>query len=143
MTQRARGAYIATICQPKSSFDLSVAAQVTDIQETDAKQLNKRIQQQIDNLTRGLTFVLLEMDSLSLLVFTDASFANNKDLSSQISFVIILTDQNQSANILYQSSIKCKRVTCSILASKLYALAYGFDIRAAIKSTIQKIIQLD
>jgi hypothetical protein len=31
MAQRARGAYIATVCQPKSSFDLSVAAQVTDI----------------------------------------------------------------------------------------------------------------
>jgi hypothetical protein len=25
--QRARGAYIATICQPKAAFDLSVAAQ--------------------------------------------------------------------------------------------------------------------
>jgi hypothetical protein len=34
------------------------------------------------------------MNSLSLLVFTDASFANNKDLSSQIGFVIILIDRN-------------------------------------------------
>jgi hypothetical protein len=25
--QRARGAYVATICQPEASFDLSVAAQ--------------------------------------------------------------------------------------------------------------------
>jgi hypothetical protein len=30
---------------------------------------------------RGLTFMPLDMSSLSLLVFTDASFANNKDLS--------------------------------------------------------------
>jgi hypothetical protein len=44
MAQRAKGAYIATICQPESSFNLSIAAQVIDIQETDAKQLNKRIQ---------------------------------------------------------------------------------------------------
>jgi hypothetical protein len=29
---------------------------------------------------RGLTFVPLDMKSLSLLVFTDASFTNNKDL---------------------------------------------------------------
>jgi hypothetical protein len=36
----------------------------------------------------------LDMNSLSLLVFIDASFANNKDLSSQIGFVIILTDHN-------------------------------------------------
>jgi hypothetical protein len=36
----------------------------------------------------------LDMNSLSLLIFTDASFANNKDLSSQIGFVIILIDRN-------------------------------------------------
>jgi hypothetical protein len=143
VAQRARGAYIATVCQPESSYDLSFAAQVTDPQEADVKQLNKRIQWQIDNAARGLTFVPLDLNSLSLLVFTDASFANNKDLSSQIGFVIVLTDRNQSANVLHWSSIKCKRVTRSVLASELYALAHGFDIGAAIKSTIQRILQLE
>ena len=94
MAQRARGAYIATVCQPESAFNLSFAAQVTDLQEANIKQLNKRIQWQIDNPTRGLTFVPLDINSLSLLIFTDASFANNKDLSSQIGFVIVLTDRN-------------------------------------------------
>jgi hypothetical protein len=36
----------------------------------------------------------LDLDSLSLLVFIDASFTNNKDLLSQIGFVIILIDYN-------------------------------------------------
>jgi hypothetical protein len=45
--------------------------------------------------------VPLDINSLSLLVFIDASFTNNKDLSSQIGFIIILTDRNQSANILH------------------------------------------
>ena len=78
----------------------------------------------------------LDISSLSLLIFIDAFFANNKDLLLQISFVIILTDWNQSANILHWSLIKCKRVTRSVLASKLYALAHGFDIGAVIKLTI-------
>jgi hypothetical protein len=43
---------------------------------------------------RGLTFIPLDINSLSLLVFTDASFTNNKDLLSQIGFIIILTDCN-------------------------------------------------
>jgi hypothetical protein len=43
----------------------------------------------------------LDISSLSLLVFIDASFTNNKDLLSQIGFIIILIDQNQSANILH------------------------------------------
>jgi len=76
-------------------------------------------------------------------IFTDASFANNKDLSSQIGYVIVLTDRNHSANIIHWSSIKCKRVTRSVLASELYGLAHGFDIGAAIKSTIQNILQLE
>ena len=85
----------------------------------------------------------LDINSLSLLVFTDASFANNKDLSSQIGLVIVFIDRNQSVNILHWSSIKYKQVTRSVLASELYALAHGFDIGAAIKSTIQKILQLE
>ena len=77
------------------------------------------------------------------MIFTDASFANNKDLSLQIGYVIVLTDRNHSANIIHWSSIKCKRVTRSVLASELYGLAHGFDIGAAIKSTIQNILQLE
>jgi hypothetical protein len=50
----------------------------------------------------------LDMSSLSLLVFTDASFTNNKDLLLQIGFVIALTDRNQFINILHWSLIKCK-----------------------------------
>jgi hypothetical protein len=36
----------------------------------------------------------LDINSLSLLVFTNTSFANNKDLLSQIGFIIILIDHN-------------------------------------------------
>jgi hypothetical protein len=43
VAQRARGAYITMVCQPKSLYDLSFIAQVTDPQEADIKQLNKRI----------------------------------------------------------------------------------------------------
>jgi hypothetical protein len=143
VAQRARGAYIATVCQPEAAFDLAFAAQTTDPQKDDIKLLNKRIQWQMDNLTRGLTFIPLDVHSLNLIVFTDASFANNKDFSSQIGFVIVLTDRNRTANIIHWSSIKCKRVTRSVLASELYALAHGFDIGAAIKSTIQHILQID
>src|SRR2546421_12328507 len=97
----------------------------------------------MDNLTKGLTFIPLNIHSLNLIIFTDASFANNKDLSSQIGFVIILTDQNQTTNIIHWSLIKCKRVTRSVLASELYALAHGFNIGAVIKLTIQKILGID
>jgi hypothetical protein len=140
VAQRARGSYIASVCQPEATFDLSFAAQVINPNKEDAKHLNKRLQWQIDNPTRGLRFVPLDQDSLQLIVFTDASFAGNKDLSSQIGFVIVLADTNNRANILHWSSIKCKRITRSVLAAELYAMAHSFDKGMVIKTTIEKIL---
>jgi len=90
-----------------------------------------------------LKFVKLDVNTLQLLAFIDASFANNKDLSLQISYVLVLADALNKANIVHWSSVKCKRVTWSVLALELYSRAYGFDIGAAIKSTVDKILQID
>jgi hypothetical protein len=143
VAQRARGAYIASVCQPEASFDLSFAAQTTTPDEDDIKLLNKRLKWQIENPSRGLKFVPLQRDKLKLLVFTDASFANNKDLSSQIGALIALADDSNHANTLHWTSVKCKRVTRSVLASELYAMVLGFDIAGAIKATIDKILTIN
>ena len=58
----------------------------------------------------------------------------------QISYVIILANVTKKANIIYWSLIKCKKVTRSVLASKLYRIAYGFNIAVAIKSTVDKVL---
>jgi hypothetical protein len=42
--QRVKNAYIITMTQSKAAFDLSLAAQVTNSKEEDAKRLNKRLQ---------------------------------------------------------------------------------------------------
>ena len=87
----------------------------------------------------GLTFVQLDVTTLRIVAFTDSSFANNKDLSSQIGYVIVLADAQNNANIIHWQSVKCRRVTRSVLASELYALSLGFDVAATIKSTLDQI----
>ncbi|KAE8549770.1 hypothetical protein EYB25_008294 [Talaromyces marneffei] len=108
----------------------------------DIKALNKRLQWQIDNPERGLRFVELDVQTLRLIAFVDASFANNKDYSSQLGYVIVLADEANNANILHWSSTKCKRITRSVLGSETYALANGFDAAAAIKSTLTQLLHL-
>ena len=54
--------------------------------------------------------------------------------------MIILIDIIGKANIIYWSSTKYKRVTKSILAIKLYRIAHSFNITAAIKLTINKML---
>ena len=58
-----------------------------------------------------MKFVKLDINTLQLLVFINASFANNKDLSLQIGYILVLADAIKKANIIYWSSVKYKRVT--------------------------------
>jgi hypothetical protein len=44
VAQQARGAYVASICQLETSFDLSLAAQSIKISSKDITTLNKRLQ---------------------------------------------------------------------------------------------------
>ncbi len=46
VTQRARGAYIATMTQSEVNFDFFLTVQVINFKEEDAKRLNKRLQWQ-------------------------------------------------------------------------------------------------
>lgn len=88
----------------------------------------------------GLNFVKLDVNTLRIYAFVDASFANNKDLTSQIGYVMVLADAAGNANVLHWQSVKCKRVTRSVLASELYALVLGFDIGATLKATSSQIL---
>ena len=73
------------------------------------------------------------------MIFTNSSFVNNKDLSSQIEYVIVLTDAQDNANIIHWQSIKCRRVIRSVLVSELYVLFLKFDVAIIIKFTMIQI----
>jgi hypothetical protein len=91
--QRARGAYIATTCQPMASFDLSVAAQILDPEKKDIAKLNKRIEWQKRNVNLGLDFIPIDLTTIKLFAIMDALFANNRDLSLQIGYTIVLGNE--------------------------------------------------
>ncbi|KJZ69915.1 hypothetical protein HIM_10700 [Hirsutella minnesotensis 3608] len=145
--QRARGSYIASICQPEASFDVSIAAQAQTPDDNDCKALNKRLQWQIDHQERGLTYKPIDLATAKLLIFTDGSFANNKDLSSQLGYVIVLANETDhkekefriNGNIIHWSSTKCKRITRSVLASEIYGMVNGFDIGISVSTTLKMI----
>lgn len=145
--QRARGAYIASICQPEASFDLSIAAQHQDPTKEDIKALNKRLIWQSANLHRGLTYIPFDLAKAKLFVFVDGSFANNKDFSSQLGYEIVLAIEDSDyhenntftiiGNIVHWSSTKSKRVTRSVLASEVYGMVSGVDMAIVLGTTLQ------
>ncbi|EFQ92023.1 hypothetical protein PTT_10975, partial [Pyrenophora teres f. teres 0-1] len=52
------------------------------------KALNKRLKWQMENIDRSLRYITVNLREAKLMVFVDGSFANNKDLSSQLGFVL-------------------------------------------------------
>jgi hypothetical protein len=103
--------------------------------------LNKRLNWQIINQSRDLKYVRLNQTSLRLVIFIDSFFVNNSDLFSQIDYVICLADDTH-ANILHWSSIECKRVTRSVLATELFAMIHDFDVDSILKSTLIKMLDV-
>jgi hypothetical protein len=100
----------------------------------------------MEYLGRGITYIPLELATAKLFVFINSSFANNKDLSSQIRYVIILANKIAGldkftirGNLIYWSSTKSKKITRSMLASKIYGMITGVDIVYTISSTLKLI----
>lgn len=109
--------------------------------------MNERLQWQVDNKLQGLKFFGLDLHTAKIYVFVDGSSAGNRYLSSQIGFVIVLGNEVGNdgncfilqGNILDLTSVKCRRVTKSVLASELYGMVGGIDVSIAIKTTLDKV----
>ena len=106
--------------------------------------LNKRLKWQMKNIDRGIKYIALDLKQVKLSVFIDGSFVNNKDYSSQISYLIILINETEGTNkfiikenLIHYSSIKSKRVTKSVLAFKIYRIVKGVNIAITINITIK------
>ena len=94
-----------------------------------------------------MRYIPLDLATAKIMVFTDGLFANNKNLNSQIGFVLMIINEEANDNIyfiiygnlVYWSSTKYKRITRSVLASEIYGMANGFDTALSV-STILGII---
>ena len=98
------------------------------------------------NMDRGIKYIALDLEQVKLFIFIDGSPINNKDFSSQISYLIILTNKTKGTdefiikeNLIYYSSTKSKRVTRSVLASKIYGMVKGVNIAITINTIIKMI----
>lgn len=146
LDERARSSYVSAVCRPESSFCFCFASHITQPNVKDLKQLNKVIYFCRSNLNRGLKFVPLDLQSLSMAVFIETVFAINRDMSSQLGFVVVLMNKYNRANIVQYVSRKAKRMTKTVLASKLFSMVDGFyvsfTIRLALNGMLCRVVSL-
>lgn len=62
-----------------------------------------------------------------MIVLSDASFANEVVMKSQLGFVILLADGHKVTNTVHYCSTRCHRVSQSVMDSELHALVHAFD----------------
>lgn len=72
--------------------------------------------------------------------YSDASYGRNIDLTSQVGYIIFLSDKCDKFQPLYWSSHKAKQVTRSVLRNVMMAFSNAFDMAFSIKVEFEIII---
>lgn len=132
--------------RPDCLFEVSQLAQVTD-QAFDKNpatyilRINRATAYAINNHTT-LHIPPLDIDTLKVIGFSDGSFANNADLTSQLGYIIFLGDNTGRVAPIQFKSYKAKRVTRSAMASEVIAFSdmsdYAITLAMELNSLLNK-----
>lgn len=88
----------------------------------------------------GLWFPKLDLNSLYIVVYSDASYNSTPEHKSQLGYVISLLDSNHRCNTLQSTFYKSCRVIRSSLASETIAFVDAFDISLILEHDLQSIL---
>ncbi len=140
-SMRMRLAWLANT-RPDLLFEISQLAQITlerfkESARAHWKRLNLAIRYAHVNVT-SLKFPKLDMESLRIVGYSDAAFANNYDLKSQLGRIILLMDDSDTAIPIVYKSYKSRRVARSVLSAEVIAFADVFDHALALKSQLEQ-----
>jgi hypothetical protein len=134
-SNNALAAFAAHGTRPDLLIYVALFSQITErrYKKSDRKRFNQFVKLCEDTSNRRMNFVGLNMDTMHIAVFVDASFATNWDGSSQLGILVCLRDAHARCNVLHVTSVKSKRVARSSLAAEIFAMLDGFDIGFVLK----------
>ena len=138
---RGRIAYIASCTRPDLAYHAAHMSHITsdNITDTDINFLNSAVRKA--NEHRHIVLPKLDLKSLYVVGYADAGFANNRDLSSQLGFIVLLKDKADNAAIIHYGSWKCHRVTRSVLGAEIYAFSHCLDFVLALAQYLSTILK--
>ena len=142
-SMRMRLAWLANT-RPDCLFEISQLAQVTEDRftregATVLRRLNKATKYATDNQV-AIKIPRLDKDSIRVVGFSDASFANNYDLSTQLGHICLLVDKHANAVPIDFKSYKSRRVVRSAMAGEVIAFSDLFDRAATLAAEIGDIL---
>lgn len=104
--------------------------------EAEFKNLSSLIELCRDSSQNCLKYVSQDLQASTVGIFVYAEFATNKDMTSQFGFMMVLIDKSFDAIRIHYRSIKSKRLTRSVSASKRFAMVQGFDVCSTMRLSL-------
>ena len=140
-SMRMRLAWLANT-RPDCLHEIAQLAQVSsEVFEAEKKQcikrLNRAVKYAINNRT-PLRIKKLDPESVRIVGFSDASFAGNRDLSSQLGYIILLVDKHNNCVPLMFKSYKARRVTRSAMAAEVIAFSDMADAAVTLSKEVER-----
>lgn len=141
-SSRAKISWI-TLTRPEISVNTSFFAQVTEsiFSEKHIVLFNRTVKYLQASKERGLNYKKLDKESLYLKIYSDSSFANAKDMKSQLGYIILLCDKHGKCNVIHYKSYKSRRMARSVLGAETYAFADAFDQAYMLKHDLERIMK--
>ena len=141
---RAKLAWIV-YTRPDICASIAKLAQVTlEIFEKDAEKYTKTIVSLIKYVQSNplkMSYPKLDLESLSIRAYSDASHASNFDGSSQLGYIVVLRDKHSRFSILQFKSAKCHRITKSAMAAETCAFVEAFDVAWTMKYELELLLK--
>ncbi len=72
--------------------------------------------------------------------FSDASFANDYDLTSQLGHIVFITDGEGNAAPIQFKSYKARCVTHSVMAAEVIAFSDAFDVGYTLATELSSLL---
>ena len=141
MSYRGQSVYISICTRPDITYALKQLTRTkpSEADDPDFKRLDQIFKRLKENQYE-LRYGNVDLKTAEVLVFSNRSFANNKDLFSQNGYIILLLNEKHNCSILSWSFTKFKRVTTSVLAAELYAIAHVYDAGFIMAYTVGKLL---
>eukprot|EP00173_Palmaria_palmata_P003376 Plantae.Rhodophyta-Palmaria_palmata.ctg3529.p1 GENE.Plantae.Rhodophyta-Palmaria_palmata.ctg3529~~Plantae.Rhodophyta-Palmaria_palmata.ctg3529.p1 ORF type:complete len:177 (+),score=14.17 Plantae.Rhodophyta-Palmaria_palmata.ctg3529:593-1123(+) len=132
--------WVATMTCLQVFFLVSQLKQLTAFDDAALKIVNKSVGRALNFASVGMRVNSIYLRTFSIAAYSDASLANNADLSSQISGFIVFRDNLGNVALAHYWSRKCQRATPSTLFGEAIALNTAFDSALMLRNAVSEIL---
>lgn len=132
--------YIRINCRPDVCANVQLIAPGSE-PNTDAgyNPIMETVKQLKDKKQEGFNFVKIDLETARIVLLTETSFANEREMKSQLAFLVLMMEASGKAIIIHYRSTGCQRVIRSVMESDIHVLVLGFDYAYIIKDMIRYI----